>query len=288
MSKGAHRVYIGTFVMIIIFAVIIIGYEGYSYYTTSIEERFYHESHQTLKPSGVMGHGFGIAGSLFMLIGVSTYMIRKRVRRFIRWGVLKHWLEFHIFLCTLGPILVLYHTAFKFGGIVSISFYSMVAVVISGVIGRFIYIQIPRTIEGRELSIKEIEELNDKITAEMKTEHNLPDDTFYNISKSEIELVKEKRNIVSQILHQYKLYFFELSTIKNNLRSNNISGDRYKQIIKLVKRKLTINRRISQLRTMQTLFKYWHVAHLPFAIIMLVIMLIHVAVTIVFGYQWIF
>lgn len=274
--------------MIIIFAVVIIGYEGYSYYTTSIEERFYHESHQTLKPSGVMGHGFGIAGSLFMLIGVSTYMIRKRVRRFIRWGVLKHWLEFHIFLCTLGPILVLYHTAFKFGGIVSISFYSMVAVVISGVIGRFIYIQIPRTIEGRELSIKEIEELNDKITAEMKTEHNLPDDTFYNISKSEIDLVNGKRNIVTQIFHQYKLYFFELSTIKNNLKSNNISGDRYKQIIKLVKRKLTINRRISQLRTMQKLFKYWHVAHLPFAIIMLVIMLIHVTVTIVFGYQWIF
>jgi hypothetical protein len=45
---------------------------------------------------------------------------------------------------------------------------------------------------------------------------------------------------------------------------------------------------LNRLQTMQTLFKYWHVAHLPFALIMLVIMVIHVAITIVFGYKWIF
>jgi hypothetical protein len=39
---------------------------------------------------------------------------------------------------------------------------------------------------------------------------------------------------------------------------------------------------------MKNIFKYWHVAHLPFAIVMLTIMVIHVVVTIVFGYKWIF
>ena len=29
---------------------------------------------------------------------------------------------------------------------------------------------------------------------------------------------------------------------------------------------------------MQTLFKYWHVAHLPFALIMAIILIIHVAI----------
>ncbi len=288
MTKTVHRIYIGTFVFIVIFATIFIGYEGYSYYLTPLEERFFHESHQSFKPSGIIGHGFGITGSLFMLIGVSTYMIRKRVRKFGRIGVLKHWLEFHIFLCTLGPILVLYHTAFKFGGIVSISFFSMVAVVLSGVIGRFIYIQIPRTIEGRELTVKEIEELNERITSEIKSDYTLPDDFIHEIGVNVRKSSDDSRNILSQVFNQYKLYFSELSSVKHNLRKNQIAGDRYKQILKLVKRKLTINRRISQLRTMQKLFKYWHVAHLPFAIIMLVIMLIHVAVTIVFGYRWIF
>jgi hypothetical protein len=39
---------------------------------------------------------------------------------------------------------------------------------------------------------------------------------------------------------------------------------------------------------MQNLFRYWHVAHLPFAFVMLIIMIIHVGVTLTFGYHWIF
>ena len=58
--------------------------------------------------------------------------------------------------------------------------------------------------------------------------------------------------------------------------------------MKLVKNEISINRRIERLQIMQNLFKYWHVAHLPFALVMLIIMVIHVAVTIVFGYKWIF
>ena len=67
-----------------------------------------------------------------MLIGVGFYMARKRFRSLGRVGLLKHWLEFHIFLCSLGPVLVLYHTTFKFGGLVALSFWSMVAVFLSG------------------------------------------------------------------------------------------------------------------------------------------------------------
>jgi hypothetical protein len=50
----------------------------------------------------------------------------------------------------------------------------------------------------------------------------------------------------------------------------------------------SLERRIKRLEMMQNLFKYWHVAHLPFALVMLIIMVIHVGVTIVFGYRWIF
>lgn len=104
---------------------------------------------------------FGIVGSLMMLAGVSSYMLRKRIQKLSRFGLLKYWLEFHIFLCSLGPMLVLYHTAFKFRGLVAVSFWSMVAVVISGVIGRYIYLQIPRTIEGFEMDLNEINQVKD-------------------------------------------------------------------------------------------------------------------------------
>ena len=46
--------------------------------------------------------------------------------------------------------------------------------------------------------------------------------------------------------------------------------------------------KIERLMLMQRLFRYWHIAHLPFALIMLIIMVIHVGVTLAFGYKWIF
>jgi len=217
MSRTTHAIYISLLSLIVAFALIILIIRGLAYYNTSLEERFFHADHELLKPSGAWGHGLGIIGSFFMLVGVAAYMIRKRYRRWSRLGVLKHWLEFHIFLCTLGPIMVLFHTAFKFGGLVAVSFWSMVAVFASGIAGRFIYIQIPRTIEGRELTLREVREMNKGLESEASLE-----------------------------------------------------------------------RRIKRLEKMQNLFKYWHVAHLPFAIVMLIIMIIHVGVTIVFGYRWIF
>jgi preprotein translocase subunit Sec61beta len=180
MSKAAHKVSIGILVAIVLITFFILFYRGISYYRISLEERFYHPDHNLLKPSGILGHGMGILGTLLILIGVFTYMARKRYRFLSRLGLLKYWLEFHIFLCTLGPILVLFHTALKFGGLVAISFWSMVAVFFSGIIGRFIYIQIPRTIEGRELSLNEVREMKTDVAGIVRNTYNL-DEESHNI-----------------------------------------------------------------------------------------------------------
>jgi len=126
MSKILHKLYLFTLSLIVIVVFIFILIKGLSYYSTPLEERFYHEQHETYKPSGFIGHGIGIIGSAALLVGVFGYMARKRIRKFTRIGYLKHWLEFHIFFCSLGPVLILYHTTFKFGGIVAISFWCMV------------------------------------------------------------------------------------------------------------------------------------------------------------------
>jgi len=273
MKAAGHRIYIGSMVLLLIAAAAYIIYSGYSYYNTSLEERFYHANHELLKPNGLLGHGMGIIGSISMVAGVSIYMLRKRTRSLVRLGKLKHWLEFHIFLCTLGPLLVLFHTSFKIGGVVAISFWSMVAVVLSGVIGRFIYIQIPRTIEGRELSLNEVRGLKTDIRDVLVTRYALEEESLDVIVESTMGSRKNR---------------LAVRRIKQALKDNKLSRAQRSQILTLVKNEISLNRRIIRLENMQKLFKYWHVAHLPFALIMLVIMVIHVAVSIVFGYTWIF
>jgi hypothetical protein len=289
MSKTAHRIYLAILVTIVFITLIILIYKGISYYSLSMEDRVYHPDHSLLKPSGIIGHGLGIVGTLFIIIGVSSYMARKRYRFLLRMGLLKHWLEFHIFLCTLGPILVLFHTSYKFGGLVAVSFWSMVAVFLSGIIGRFIYLQIPHTIDGHELSLNEVRDLKTDVVQVIRNSYSLDDETYRILAdsiKRKVELYNK-----SSFIRYTRNYFNDLksiSTARSALRRTNLPKKERKMILGLLKDDLQLNEKIERLDTMQNLFKYWHVIHSPFALIMLVIMLIHVAVTIVFGYRWIF
>lgn len=291
MNKTLHLIYVVFFFVIAVLVTALLIINGYQYYSLPIEERFFNPLHTSLKPSGVWGHGFGIIGTIMMILGVAVYMIRKRARKLFSLGYLKHWLELHIFLCTVGPILVLFHTAFKFGGIVSISFWSMVLVVLSGVAGRFIYIQIPRTIQGREIDINDLismrEELAEKLKQEMLFDVRLLDrlnilaspDRYKNLSIGEF--------LILYVKDFFSIRLF-LSKLNKNLSVANFTKFRKKEIINKAQAEIILSRRLGMLHTMRNLFKYWHIAHLPFAIAMFVIMIVHVIVTITFGYKWIF
>ena len=290
MSEKAHSIYIGTFAAIVFITLVLLIYNGFSYYKSGIEERVYNTGHNELKPSGTVGHGLGVFGSLFIITGVGTYMARKRYRSLARFGMLKYWLEFHIFLCTLGPVLVLFHTSFKFGGLVAISFWSMVAVFLSGIIGRFIYIQIPRSIEGKALDLNEVRAMKSGFAVSVKDTYSLDDESYNSIMES----VKNRaglRYYKNSFLNYLKIWMEDRRSVKlvsEVLRRNNVPPAEYKKLIALVKNDISLNRKIDRLDSMKNLFRYWHVVHLPFALVMLVIMVIHAGVTILLGYRWIF
>lgn len=275
MNKQLHRAYLTLLTIVVVAVTAYLAYYGYSYYSTPLEERFYHPQHKWFKPSGLFGQGLGVIGTLLILVGVVLYIARKRYNFLGRLIRLKYLLEFHIFLCTLGPILILFHTSFKFGGIVSVAFWSMVAVVASGVLGRFIYNQIPRTIEGRELSLSELQDMKTDLAVLLHQRFNLESNTIEivaNLIDAENEAdTKEKYGYLKKILG----------------RGDLPRHDR-KEILGIVKKELTLSRRIARLQRMQQLFKYWHVAHMPFALIMLVVVIIHIGVTMAMGYKWIF
>ena len=294
MNKTLHSIYVSLFFVITIAVSVLLAVDGYQYYRLPIELRVFSPQHAYLKSSGLIGHALGIVGTLMMIFGVAIYMIRKRVKMLLNFGYLKYWLELHIFLCTLGPILVLYHTSFKFGGIVAVSFWSMVAVVLSGVVGRFLYVQIPKTIQGQELSVNELNEISGDLTYMLSKKYS----TFNVEDKviAQIEALSAGNNYSQKsaginillVIIEYVKMKLKLAKLKRHLSASGVKGKHLNEIANIIKSKMVLNRRIGMLRSMQKLFKYWHIVHLPFAITMFVIMLIHVGVTIVFGYRWIF
>lgn len=289
MSRAVHFIYIGVFVILTTIVVFTLTYKGLSYYKVSLEERFYHPDNNSLKSSGYVGHSLGIIGSLCIIIGVATYMVRKRYRSLSRFGLVKYWLEFHIFMCVLGSFMVVFHTAFKLGGLAAVSFWSMVTVFMSGIAGRVIYLQIPRSMEGRELDLKEVRDLRNDIIEKISGSYNLDEDSIKFITYS-----IENRSVLNpgkKFLPVFNRRFEDrksVRSIRELLREKKLSRSESSRVVALVKNDIRLGRELERLEFMKNIFTYWHVFHLPFALLMLIFMIIHVIVTVALGYRWIF
>lgn len=107
--------------------------------------------------SQLVGHGIGVLGFALMLMTETLYSLRKRALS-ARWGRMSSWLRFHMITGMVGPYMVLLHPAARFHGLAAGVAALTVIVVMSGLIGRYIYTAIPRTIDGAELEVDEIEQ----------------------------------------------------------------------------------------------------------------------------------
>lgn len=104
-----------------------------------------------IPPAGALfGHLLGIVGFILMLMTEILYSIRKRSRS-ASWGSMAAWLQFHIFTGLVGPFMVLLHSSWKFNGLAGATTLLTILIVVSGFIGRYIYTQIPRTLDGVEI-----------------------------------------------------------------------------------------------------------------------------------------
>ena len=262
---------------------------GLEYYTLPLHDRAYSDLHEWFKPSGLVGHGLGILGSLMMIVGVAMYSVRKRVRRYEHAGALGTWLSVHIFLCTLGPYFVLLHTAFRFGGIISIAFWSMVAVVLSGVFGRYIYVRIPKSANGQFLSE------NALLARQKHLLHSIIE--YHDVDQAGVTalLTEMDPNLTSKAepsrwtawIPKRKGLSRQKRILTSFTKARGWSGS---DAVLFRQRMLdygNLLRQSSFSDVFQRLFGYWHVFHLPLAIILLVILVFHVGVAFTFGYFWI-
>ncbi|MFQ5511162.1 MAG: hypothetical protein ACE5EO_04870 [Candidatus Krumholzibacteriia bacterium] len=287
-TKLIHTLYTVAITFIVVMFLI-----GAPYYSTPITERPHASLHQLLKPSGSWGHGVGIIGSA-MVLALFLYSARKRHVMGLRWGTLPRWLSVHIFFGIVGPLLITLHTAMKFHGFVSISYFSMVAVVLSGVFGRYIYMQIPRDTRGHVLAIEDIGEAETVIGQKLESELQMPPDILDRVSAlSNLDAADEyssaKRVIIRAIFHDLGLPFRARRLRRYiRLRRREIPDELLDEVVALAKEKSVLHRRIAFLNSMNRALHYWHVIHKPFAYVMVIIMIAHIVVAVSLGYTWIF
>ena len=109
------------------------------------------------RPGSDLGYYLGLVGGCMML-SLLFYPLRKYWGRMQNAGSLRTWFLVHIVFGILGPVLVLFHSVFHLRSFnASVAFWSMVVVSASGIVGRFLYIYIYRGLDGRQLTVQELE-----------------------------------------------------------------------------------------------------------------------------------
>lgn len=261
---------------------------GWEYYLTPIQQRPFSDSHAFFASSAFVGHGYGVVGSAFMVIGVLLYSVRKRASALGRLGKLKHWLQFHIFLCTFGPFLVLLHSTFRVGGLVAIAFWSMALVVASGVFGRYVYVRIPKSVHGSFLSLKAIEERKNETLSSLRAGGALDGPALERLSR----LMEPGRPrglleaLALGIRHDFTRRRRERE-IRELVAGGKGTAGLQEEAVVLAMEDSKLAGQAALFEPFLRLFRYWHVFHLPLAIVMFLILAVHVTVAVLFGYAWV-
>lgn len=257
---------------------------GWEYYGTPIGRRGYMAAHRLLRPSGSVGLVLGVAGAVAMVCTL-PYAARKRWRPLARFGPASKWLEVHIFFGIVGPVLVTLHTAFKFQGVIAVGYWLMMTVWASGFVGRYLYVRIPKSIRGVELS-------RDEMEAELASAREAL--SLVSLPAAAREALDEFDRSVTPAPGRppglLDLFFGELRVrtrlflMRRQLRGAGTNLEVVHAAVTRAAEHATLVRRVAHLQRTRRLFDLWHVFHRPLVYGMFLIVGLHVAIAVYLGY----
>ncbi len=271
---------------VVVTLVLLFTLDGWHYYRTALALRGFAPGDRMLRPSGLIGRWLGITGTLLMIL-MQGYSLRKKSKRMAHVGTLPRWLEFHIYCGVLGPVMITFHTSFKFNGIVSVAYWSMLLVVLSGFVGRYLFVRIPKTIRGQELTYAEVEQRATELKSTLISTR-LPAALLTNVDAFEARALPAKGSTPGWfgiIFGDLRLHF-QIGRLRRQIRRAGVGRDLLHEAIDLIAERATLLRRLAYLKRTKKLFEMWHMFHRPVAYVMLVVVIIHVTTVVYFGYAF--
>ncbi|MBZ5549674.1 MAG: hypothetical protein LAO22_17245 [Acidobacteriia bacterium] len=270
---------------------------GFDYYTAGANERPFMAKHHLLRPSGRIGVNLGILGLSQFLI-IFLYALRKHWTWLGRQGLSRHWLDFHVLLGASAPFVIALHASFKFRGFAGIAFWIMLAVSLSGVIGRYLYGQIPRRVNAAELSRKELQELQEKMSEQLAGQNLLQQSDVRSALRLPSQETVDRLPVPVALVYMFVLDLARPFRIAR-LRRGALSGAEHlttlggllptphyelEKAITVAREEASLAKRILFLSRTQQVFHLWHVVHKPFSYSFAVLALIHIGVVLMMGF----
>jgi hypothetical protein len=296
--ERGHRLRVFLAWMLALAVVLVIAGYGWNYYMLSAAQRPFSPKHLLLRPSGTIGVKLGMVGVLMFFL-IYLYPLRKKWGWLGRMGNSRHWLDFHVVLGTAAPIIIAFHSSFKFGNIAGMAFYSMLMVTLSGFVGRYLYAHIPRGLSAAELSMKEIQEKEEalrKELAEQKATFGFSVDALYELpSPAEVAKTPLIASLLSMFLidikRPFKASLLRLreagfgAWIFSGFGLFSTRDQKLERAIRLAQKQASLSQSIAFLSRTQRIFQLWHVIHRPFSYAFAILAILHIGIALFMGYR---
>lgn len=278
--------------MAITVVLIALNLAGARYYLLPIGERVRAPLHPLLKSSGTIGQTAGIiAFAIFVFLWL--YPLRKKWRWLAFTGSVGRWMDVHIVAALSLPLLLAVHAAWRFGGVIGLGYWAMMIVCASGIIGRYLYVRIPRSRTGAELSLEEVAGQRRALVQRIIDATGLTLDEVQALTattRAREHAPNALRAIRSMLVNDIDQWRMR-RTIRSRCRAygSRLSGlDRrtIDEVTACAAREMALTQQVALLHATHRVFRWWHVAHRPIAITALVAVIIHVAVVAFVGATW--
>lgn len=270
---------------------------GADYYTLPMEQRPYSPKHAQLRPGGAIGIRLGILGvALFCFIFL--YALRKAIPWLGRIGTARHWMDFHAIAGITAPVVIAFHASFKFRGLAGIAFWIMLAVALSGIVGRYLYAQIPRSLNAAELSLSELRESEEELTRALLTQSVYSHRQLARVldipspeqTRQTAALVALAKMIVLDLRRPLQIAALRRASCHGWQAFHSLGGflatgnNEVERVVHIVRQKASLSKRIVFLDHTHSVFHLWHVVHRPFSYSFAVLAIIHIVVVTGFGF----
>jgi hypothetical protein len=260
-------------------------YLGADFYLSELESRVEHEDYDNLRPGGLIGHGYGIVGTIFILANL-LYLAR---RRFARWslGSMATWLNLHVFTGLVGSLLILFHSAFQFRTpIALVTAVSLGVVVATGIAGRYLYALTPRPDRvALEQALASLDELVPGCS--VRVYHAL---AIHKVTRVDTHrLLIAKLAAIPKWTRDARSRGFLVSYVIEDAPVTEVLGRKERRRFRKAKRAVRkyATREVVAIMA-SSLLQSWRGLHRFLALILILLVPVHIAVAWVYGYRWIF
>jgi Fe-S-cluster-containing hydrogenase component 2 len=232
------------------------------------------------KPTEALAQWLGYIGTVVMFASM-FYSGRKWLPFMRKVGAQRSWFDWHVWAGAIGPVLVLMHTAGKLDNWVSVAVWSMVAALVSGVVGRYISTVVPDLASQASLRVLDLE----RKMAELRNRHagvNVAD-RFYEKLRRKYSKVADpgmsgaRAGITALWMYTADAIVRPFRSTLLRLRLKGIKDPKARTRVAQVATELAlIECRRVLLPKIEPMFREWKIIHIPFAIVLTIVAAIHI------------